>query len=392
MLNWTGERFLPWLEDATIAYEHLHRYAYAIQFVKDKAVLDLAAGEGYGANILAASAGSVVGIDIDPSAVQHASTKYNRPNLQFIAGSITEIAAPDRSFDVVTCFEAIEHIEDQAGLLREVKRVLRPSGLFIVSTPNKDAYHSESEANPFHVKELTPEEFEGMLHKHFANLQFLGQRIHGQSSIWQLDERGSHRALGEVLVQRREAEFAFAGTEQRVPLYLIALCSEVAIPLADSSVLVDISDQLIRQKDAAIADLLAGKSSDEKALKWLNQQLEDRHAAVAGLESAVQWQSVQIDDLKSSLDGLNEAIHWLKGTIAERELTIQSHEQALEWRASQVQGLQNEVAGLHRDLDAITSSTGWKWILRLCRIRDGLFPEGSLRKNLFTRLFRARHS
>src|ERR1051325_5374137 len=114
MLEWTGERFLPWVKESTIAYEHLHRYAYAATLVKGKRVLDLASGEGYGAKMLCASAASVVAIDIDENVVRHASEKYGSRKLQFLAGSITEIPIrEDASFDAIVCFEAIEHIEDQ---------------------------------------------------------------------------------------------------------------------------------------------------------------------------------------------------------------------------------------------------------------------------------------
>src|SRR6476646_3809005 len=102
MLEWTGERFLPWINESTIAYEHLHRYAYAATLAKNKRVLDLASGEGYGANMLATAAASVVGVDIDDNAVRHAADKYVRDNLQFLSGSIT--AAPirdDHSFDII---------------------------------------------------------------------------------------------------------------------------------------------------------------------------------------------------------------------------------------------------------------------------------------------------
>src|SRR5207249_4541316 len=118
MLEWTGERFLPWIKDSTIAYEHLHRYAYAATLAKCKRVLDLASGEGYGSNILAAAASSVIGVDIDENVVRHASAKYGGKNLEFLSGSITAVPIhDDHSFDVTVCFEAIEHIENQHALL-----------------------------------------------------------------------------------------------------------------------------------------------------------------------------------------------------------------------------------------------------------------------------------
>src|SRR5437773_11714026 len=112
MLEWTGERFLPWVKESTIAYEHLHRYAYAATLVKNKRVLDLASGEGYGSAMLAAAASSVVGVDIDENSIRHATAKYADANLQFVSGSITKVPiTDDHSFDIVVCFEAIEHIE-----------------------------------------------------------------------------------------------------------------------------------------------------------------------------------------------------------------------------------------------------------------------------------------
>src|SRR5262245_34545981 len=107
MLEWTGERFLPWIRQSATAYEHLHRYAYAATLVQDKRVLDLASGEGYGSKLLAIGASSVIGIDIDENAVRHASEKYGGNNLQFRSGSITAVPIhDDHSFDVIVCFEA----------------------------------------------------------------------------------------------------------------------------------------------------------------------------------------------------------------------------------------------------------------------------------------------
>jgi ubiquinone/menaquinone biosynthesis C-methylase UbiE len=108
MLEWTGERFLPWINESALAYEHLHRYAYAATLVKGKRVLDLACGEGYGSKMLAETASSVIGVDIDKSIIDHAAAKYRNPALQFIRGSIMAVPiSEDHSFDAIVCFEAI---------------------------------------------------------------------------------------------------------------------------------------------------------------------------------------------------------------------------------------------------------------------------------------------
>src|SRR5271157_1669541 len=138
MLEWTGERYVPWADDAVINYEHLHRYGLAKEFVKGKNVLDLASGEGYGSFMLSAKAHSVTGVDIDDLSIKHASSKYVKENLRFIKGSIIDVPVKgENRFDVVVCFEALEHIEDHDGLMKEVKRLLKADGIFIVSTPNK---------------------------------------------------------------------------------------------------------------------------------------------------------------------------------------------------------------------------------------------------------------
>lgn len=377
MLEWTGERFLPWEKDASIAYEHLHRYAFAATLVKGKRVLDMASGEGYGSNMLAESAAAVVGVDMDETTVRHASTKYSRPNLQFISGQITATPLPDgHSFDVIVCFEAIEHIEEHEKLLAEVKRLLKFDGLFLVSTPNKVAYHED---NPYHVKELYLEEFQQLLSRHFKNVTYLGQRIHVHSNIWPMQSTNSSR-VQELVIARGDSEFGFVSNDKRVPLYVIAVASDSLAPLPESgSVLVDCSDEFINDKDRSIRELLETKASQEETIEWRNEQLEDREETITSLEGAATWREGQIAELK-------EGLEWTRGQVTEREKTIASQEEGLAWRAHQVDDLEKEIATLQthlqntqtqlnlttEQLEAIHASRGWKFILWLRHVRDTL--------------------
>src|SRR6185369_633287 len=162
---------------------------------------------------------------------RHANAKYGSAKVRFLSGSITAVPIQEsHSFDAITCFEAIEHIDNHDALLDEVKRLLKPDGLFIVSTPNKAIYHDEArDENPFHVKELYFEEFRGLLARYFPNVQFLGQRIHPSSNIWPLGVIATN-GFQEFIMERRSDEFEFIGSDKRVPLYFIAIASNAPVP------------------------------------------------------------------------------------------------------------------------------------------------------------------
>lgn len=402
MLEWTGERFLPWMKESTIAYEHLHRYAYAATLVKDKRVLDLACGEGYGSKMLAAAASSVIGVDIAENAIAHAAVKYGGATLQYISGSITAVpVAGTHSFDAIVCFEAIEHVEDHEKLLGEVKRLLKPDGIFVVSTPNKAVYHEEStEENPFHLKELSFEEFQQLLARHFKDIRYLGQRIHPSSSIWPIGSQ-SGDGFREFVLERHDNDFQFIANDKRVPLYFIAIASDSRAVLPQmGSVLVDHSNGLIREKDAELR-------ASANAIKWRDNEIKEREKAISSLEDAVKWREEQIQELA-------EGLEWTRNRVSEMEKTIGSHEEGLAWRAHQVEDLQNENTTLAthlqnteeqlhntrkqlqntqaqlgiaaQQLETIYASSGWKLILRVRRLRDRLAPAGSSRRRLFERL------
>lgn len=176
-LSFTGERFLPNLPGEMWA-EHWHRYHFVLPLIVGKKVLDVASGEGYGSALMANAASSVTGVDVSADAVAHASAAYaERGNLRFIEGSCAKLPFDDATFDTVVSFETIEHIVAQNEFLDEIKRVLKPSGVLIMSSPNRAEYSdARGYANEFHVKELYRAEFAALLGARFRQLRWFSQR------------------------------------------------------------------------------------------------------------------------------------------------------------------------------------------------------------------------
>src|ERR1035437_3295480 len=155
-ITFTGERYIP-TEQGEIRLEHYQRYAVTLDVVAGKGVLDLACGEGYGSFLMASVAAKVTGVDVSAEAVKHANSNYaiKANNLKFQKGSAASLKLRDASFDVVVSFETIEHLDEQSKMLAEIRRVLRPDGVLIISSPNRPIYSDIGRyRNEFHVKEL----------------------------------------------------------------------------------------------------------------------------------------------------------------------------------------------------------------------------------------------
>lgn len=222
-LKWTGERLVTSIEDET-ATEHLHRYKIAMDLCKGKSVLDIACGEGYGSSFLADVASSVIGVDIDPEAVSFAAAKYKKKNLEYRVGNCAAIPAENESVDVLVSFETIEHHDQHEEMMREVKRVLKPGGLLIISTPDRVQYSDlRNFKNSFHVKELTEQEFESLLKKYFKNLEWAYQRIMYGSFI--LKGKGGS---GEFKLY--QGDYSKMTGFEVAPFYHFVLASDDTIP------------------------------------------------------------------------------------------------------------------------------------------------------------------
>lgn len=233
-LEFTGERFTPECV-REIRYEHVHRYALAAELVRGKTVLDAACGEGYGANILAGTAKSVQGVDISAGAVQHATARYRADNLAFEVADCCALPFPDAQFDVVVSYETLEHLEAQEALLAEFRRVLKPEGFLVVSSPDKAIYTDRLQnRNPFHVRELYREEFERLLAGRFPAVRFLGQRLGFHSLIWQLGTTVDGPAPRVAVHRESDGSVSRLPGPGGDPVYLIAICAAEARLLPDA--------------------------------------------------------------------------------------------------------------------------------------------------------------
>lgn len=307
-LAFTGERFMPSL-DGSIALEHWHRYLLARELVAGKTVLDIACGEGYGSALLAETAAKVTGVDISDEAVRHAAKAYTRPNLHFLPGSCAAIPLDDGSVDAVVSFETIEHHDQHAGMMAEVRRVLRPGGLLIISSPDRLEYSVlPNNSNEYHVKELFRHEFESLLSAHFRHWAMLGQRVLFGSGLFL--EGGASPVATYAGPDESDDRRTRADGMAR-PLYLVAVATDGELPVISSSFL----EQPLMQSDfcrfwqKTLTDLAVAK----------DEQIEALHGRCADRDRTIADLGRRIETLEANVRGLEGQVQVLKGEIEGRD-------------------------------------------------------------------------
>jgi 2-polyprenyl-3-methyl-5-hydroxy-6-metoxy-1,4-benzoquinol methylase len=181
-----GERLLE-SEGGKLFQEHVQRYFFALGYLKPESrVLDCACGTGYGSKILAGKAREVTGMDISPTAVAYCKKNYAAPNLAFKQGSAEKLKLKSDSIDTFVSFETLEHIPRPQKLVQEAWRILKPGGIFLVSTPNRIVTGLKSgqrPGNPFHLMEWSMLEFDRILRTRFSNISYFGQRIRSKNIL-----------------------------------------------------------------------------------------------------------------------------------------------------------------------------------------------------------------
>lgn len=366
--EFTGERFIPGQGGAEIAYEHFHRYLFASRLADGKRVLDLACGSGYGASMLARTAARVIGIDLDREPLRHVAGT-SPANLGLVAADGTRLPVADRSFDVVTAFEVIEHLSAPEALVSEVSRVVKREGLALISTPNKTVYSdARAYCNPYHVREFYPDEFLQLLRAHFPEVRDFRQQVRAGSLI---EEAESGRKRGEAFLDSGP----FPGRSGREPMYLLAVCgfSEGACARASRSALIDTSDALIEEWSEQLRAALAEIAKLNREIESLGEWGRRLEADVALRDESLRRTMLQSEAEVAARDGVIRSVRdEMVREIAARDGVLEElraeFDSRTEWAFSleRVVGLRDEtIRRVSDDLARIHSSFFYRLLHRL---------------------------
>lgn len=368
-MRFTGERFIP-TEEGKIQLEHYHRYAVVRDLVAGKRVLDVACGEGYGSSMLAEVAVAVTGVDISSEAVLHAEATYVKPNLTYLEGSATALPFADASFEVVVSFETIEHLAGQAEMVSELRRVLRPEGILIISSPNRPVYSEESgEHNEFHVKELDFAEFDALLKVQFPAVRYLGQRMLMGSVIQPLSSgpdalRAWHMEAGTI---------QDGSGQMHDPVYFLAICAASESLLPETCVgmtsfvhpgKLDLIKQYVgfakwaKMQDAAVAER-------DGHIRRMQHDAEEHLNFIKKLEASQAECEQQLQSQVGTIASLNSDMLSQRQLLADRDSVLLQLRERLAERdegLALMRGLHDKI---HSDAQAVTAEHNARILERL---------------------------
>ncbi|ANY05671.1 class I SAM-dependent methyltransferase [Pseudonocardia sp. HH130630-07] len=192
----TGERTVPGIAAENYWFRrHEVVYTAIVPGCASAVVLEAGCGEGYGADLLAGTARRVLALDYDPATVAHVRTRY--PRVAVARANLVALPVPDRAIDVLVSLQVIEHLWEQERFLAECRRVLRPGGTLLVSTPNRITFSPgrDTPLNPFHTRELDAGELAGLTRDAgFADVAVRG--LHHGPRLRALDERHPGGLIG----------------------------------------------------------------------------------------------------------------------------------------------------------------------------------------------------
>jgi ubiquinone/menaquinone biosynthesis C-methylase UbiE len=354
-LEFTGERVVPGLVDENLFNEHLARYRFAGRYADGARVLDAGCGTGYGTRELT-NAISYVGIDISAGALAHARSAFGRPEAHFLLSPCEALPFADGSFDLVLAFEVIEHLDRWQQLLSESKRVLRPGGVLLVSTPNKAWYTASRAAagpNPWHVHEFDYAEFGAALRDVFPHVHLWTQN-HTESIAFVPASCAPGVLDAPPDAAPETAHFFLAAcsgspiADMRAWAWLPASGNTLRERLEHIALL----NSELKQKDEWLAELHREMDVARATIAGLQQELDSTHVAyqekIRGVEAEAAGRLDWVHDLEAQIARGRGEIERLNAESAEMDATISER---TEWARS----LDRELQQLRAQLESLNS-------------------------------------
>lgn len=288
--------------------EHRGRYWWAAQVAAGKDVLDAACGTGYGSRILSdAGAKSVTGVDISAEAVEATAERLGDRGTA-LAADLRELPLEDDSVDLVVSWETIEHVEDGARVIAEFRRVLRPDGLLLISSPNPDVYPP---GNEHHVHEYRAAELEALVGERFSNLSTYRQKV-WLASVIQSPEGAVHDAF-ESKDPEQCATRAIERLEDGRETYAAIVASDAALPGFEDLITLGNSFEVQWWEEQLIAT------------RKLLAQVEARESEVVARLGETSAELLEAEQSLTQMPLLTHRVHELHGTLV-------SMERSLSWR------------------------------------------------------------
>lgn len=172
--------YLLWNRFKYVLSPQLDTYEQIAKVIRDK-VADIGFGTGFGTHLFNVNAKEVYGYEIDEDAIKFARNIFPFKNLHFEYGDIVHgISGP--YFDYVIMVDVLEHLKQEIMALRNAKKMMKPGGTFIMSTPNRLSRYRKSES---HVREYAPKELEGKLKRVFINVSLRNYRLDPMASQYE---------------------------------------------------------------------------------------------------------------------------------------------------------------------------------------------------------------
>ncbi|HVN79329.1 MAG TPA: methyltransferase domain-containing protein [Terriglobia bacterium] len=311
-MEFTGERIIPGKVEPDLYNEHLARYLFSLQFAGGRKVLDLGCGTGYGSKLMAGTASEVFAADVSAEAIHYARENFSAVHLHYLLTDATALSLASNSFDVVLCFEVIEHLAGQEALLEEIRRVLKSDGILIVSTPNRLFYTEERKlVNPYHTREFSFGEFQDLLRKYFGKVEVVYQN-HIPSIL--VGEAG--RSLNV-----RTHFDDDAGQMQFTSNFFVAVCSRTAQAYPDLETLVYLTTtgNLLREKEQRIESLESKLADRERRILQLQSEYDERTQWCLQLDKTVQARDTTILELQQQFEELRKELE--ERTVWARQLS-----------------------------------------------------------------------